>query len=144
MTKTLDLNLLPRFLRFGLVGCAGYVVDVAVLYAATGWFHLGPYSGRLISYLCAATTTWRLNASFTFMDMRSSGYVKEWAKFICVNTVGGVANYGAYAFFIHQVSSAPIFQAVGVAIGSLSGMGINYFLSRKFVFVGRYLQHRPS
>jgi putative flippase GtrA len=140
--KTLDPNLLPRFLRFALVGCAGYLVDVAVLYVATGWLHLDPYRGRLLSYVCASTATWRLNACFTFMDMRDRGYVREWAKFVCVNAVGGAANYGAYAFFIHQVSSTPFFQAVGVAIGSLSGLSINYFLSRKLVFVGRYLQHR--
>lgn len=40
---------LGQFLRFGLVGTAGFVVDAAALTAATA-LGLGPYGGRVVSY----------------------------------------------------------------------------------------------
>ncbi|MGH8576331.1 MAG: GtrA family protein, partial [Gammaproteobacteria bacterium] len=49
-----------RFLRFGLVGTAGFVVDAAALTAAMAWLGLGPYGGRVVSYLAAATFTWAM------------------------------------------------------------------------------------
>jgi putative flippase GtrA len=126
---------LPRFWRFALIGCVGYCVDVAVLYAATTWSHAGPYRGRLLSFVCAATVTWALNRRFTFHDMRSREHAKEWAKFVCLNGLGGAVNYAVYALFIYATASSPFAQAIGVALGSLSGLSINYFVSRHLVFV---------
>ena len=52
---------LGQFLRFGLVGTAGFVVDAAALTAAMAWLGLGPYGGRVVSYLAAVTFTWAMN-----------------------------------------------------------------------------------
>jgi len=135
MRRELRFDALPRFFRFALVGCVGYGVDVSVLNLAVAWLHAGPYRGRVLSYLCAATVTWSLNSWFTFADVRSHEPTKEWAKFVCLNGIGGAVNYGAYALFIHAVTVSPINQAVGVALGSLCGLSLNYILSRRLVFV---------
>ena len=134
MGRELNFDALPRFFRFALVGCVGYGVDVAVLNFAVAWLQAGPYRGRVLSYICAATVTWKLNSWFTFTDARRHEYAKEWAKFVCLNGIGGAINYGAYALFIHNVTASPINQALGVALGSLSGLSVNYILSRKLVF----------
>jgi putative flippase GtrA len=83
----LRLNSLPRFLRFGIVGCAGYGVDVAALYVAIYGFGAGFYWGRLFSYLCAASSTWYMNRLFTFGDLRSDKFAGEWLKFVLLNGV---------------------------------------------------------
>src|SRR3954454_14137207 len=53
-------RLLGEFLRFGVVGTVGFVVDAAVLMAAIA-LGLGPWLGRVLSYLLGATTTFGLN-----------------------------------------------------------------------------------
>ena len=44
--------------RFTLVGAAGFFVDAGALTLAMQALGFGLYSGRVFSYLCAATFTW--------------------------------------------------------------------------------------
>lgn len=126
---------LPQFVRFGIVGCIGYGVDVGVLYLVLYGTALGHYSGRVISYLAAATTTWYLNRNFTFVHARSDNRSREWARFVALNTVGGLINYAVYSAYItlHSISlSAP---AIGVAAGSLAGLIVNFLVSKRYAFI---------
>jgi hypothetical protein len=45
-------------------------------------------------------------------------------------------NYTAYTLYLHYGFPSAATPAVGVALGSLSGFGVNYILSRKLVFRG--------
>jgi putative flippase GtrA len=132
----LSLNSLPRFFRFALVGCAGYGVDVAALYVAIYCLGAGPYWGRVFSYFCASSSTWYMNRLITFPDVRSNQFAAEWLKFVLLNGVGGIVNYLTYAIYMHSGPSSVATPAVAVALGSLSGLGVNYILSRKLVFSG--------
>ena len=46
-----------EFIRFGIVGVVGLLVDIAVLYLCLDISGLGLYASRVVSYLAAATTT---------------------------------------------------------------------------------------
>ena len=61
MTK----STLSQFLRFGIAGGIGFVVDVAVLYLALA-VGANFYLGRGISFICAVFATWRANRNFAF------------------------------------------------------------------------------
>ncbi|WP_246503816.1 GtrA family protein [Plastoroseomonas arctica] len=127
-------RLIMEFLRFGVVGLAGFVVDTAVLYAglAAG---LGPYLARIPSYLCAATATFALNRAWTFRDRRGAVAVhRQWAAFVVVNLVGFALNYGTYAALVATVPLVAAHPVIGVFAGALTGMGSNFFLSRRLVF----------
>jgi len=132
----LRLNALPRFVRFAIVGCAGYGVDVGALYVAVYGLGAGLYWGRVFSYLCASSSTWYMNRLITFADVRSDKLAGEWLKFVLLNGVGGVVNYMTYAICLHYGPSSATTPAVAVAFGSLSGLGVNYMLSRRLVFSG--------
>jgi putative flippase GtrA len=128
------LHDLPQFVRFGIVGCIGYGIDVGVLYFVLYGMGLGHYGGRVISYLAAATTTWYLNRNFTFNQARSENRSWEWVRFVLLNTIGGMVNYLVYSAYIglHGMSvSAP---AIGVAAGSLAGLIVNFLVSKHFAF----------
>jgi putative flippase GtrA len=127
-------RLAAQFLRFGMVGVAGLVVDISVLYFALRVLHTGPYTGRAISYLAAATSTWYLNRRITFADRRSDAFAREWLKFVVFNGGGGVLNYLTYTATLHYVGSSGFGPAIGVAMGSLAGMFVNFALSRQLVF----------
>ncbi len=124
------------FLRFAAVGTGGFVVDTAVLYAMF-WFGLDRYSGRAVSYLCAATFTWFGNRTITFTENRAvgaRGTAAEWARFLVTNLGGGAVNYTIYAVLVTYSDTVRAFPVLGVAAGALSGMTVNYFASRWFVF----------
>lgn len=126
--------LAQEFLRFGLVGGIGFVVDTAVLYGAI-WLGAGLYLGRAISYVVAATTTWALNRAWTFRHRASDRPAHaQWALFVVVNLGGFVLNYGTYALLVTFVPLVAAHPVLGVAAGSLAGMFANFFLSRRLVF----------
>jgi putative flippase GtrA len=128
-------RLAMEFLRFGVVGTIGFVVDSAVLYAGLA-LGLGLYSGRAVSYLAAATTTWALNRAWTFRGRGEAPMARQWALFVAVNLIGFACNYGTYAALVGSVAFAAQHPIVGVAAGSLAGMIGNFLLSRRFVFGG--------
>lgn len=131
--------LAAEFLRFGVVGTAGFVVDTAVLYAALA-LGAGLYGGRVLSYLAAATCTWALNRAWTFRRAARTGgraaMGRQWALFVAVNLVGFAANYGTYALLVANVPLVAADPVYGVAAGAIAGMGGNFLLSRRYVFRG--------
>jgi putative flippase GtrA len=127
-------RLAQEFLRFGVVGTVGFVVDTAVLYGALA-LGAGLYGGRALSYLTAATATWLLNRAWTFRG-RGAGQKahRQWALFVVVNLGGFVLNYGTYALLVAFVPVVAAHPVLGVAAGSLAGMFSNFVLSRQLVF----------
>ena len=123
-------------LRFGVIGALGMPVDWGVLQLCVHW-GAGPYWGRVISWLCAATFTWAGNRYFTFADQRSrsfTGTIKEWGRFLAANAVGGLVNVGLYSVMLRF--APPPFNDLNLAFvsGILLGLVFNFFLSKKVVF----------
>jgi putative flippase GtrA len=127
--------MLGQFLRFGVVGTIGFLVDTAVLYGALA-VGFGLYGGRAISYLVAASTTWALNRAWTFRGQGEGPALRQWAVFLLVNLVGFACNYGTYAALVATVSFVAQHPVLGVAAGSIAGLTGNFLLSRRFVFGG--------
>ena len=126
------------FIRFGLVGAAGYVVDAGVLAWATGPLDLDPYRGRVLSIAVAMFATWLGNRYFTFAERRARGsfsaIAQEGLKFAGANLLGALVNYGVYAALV--AFAAPPFANPFLAqvISTLAGLVFNFTLSRTLVF----------
>ncbi len=128
------MRLLLEMFRFGVVGGVGFIVDASVLLAMLA-LGFGPYGGRVVSYLVAATTTFALNRAWTFRRQpKSETPVRQWALFLLLNLIGFACNYGAYAALISWVPLVAHYPVLGVAAGSLAGMTGNFLLSRRYVF----------
>jgi putative flippase GtrA len=123
----------PTFIKFFLVGALGFVVDVAVLYAAIHLGGFGPMASRLISFLAAATFTWSFNRRFTFGASQAHRVV-EWSRFLMANAVGQGINLSVYALALWLLAPAFWTPLMAAAVGSLSGLLFNYGSSRSLVF----------
>ena len=124
----------PReFLRFVMVGAAGFFVDAGALMVATTTLGLGLYSGRVFSYLCAATFTWILNRRFTFAKTEEVAVI-QWLRFLGANALGGAVNYGVYAALVTFSAVAAATPVLGVAAGSAAGLIFNFLVSKYWVF----------
>lgn len=126
------------FIRFGMVGGAGFVVDEAVLTLLHYGFGVGPYVARAISILCAMTFTWWGNRSFTFSEHAAVGsaqaMAQEWLKFVLANALGAVVNYATFTLLV-SVFPAPLNNPLlATAIGVAIGLIFNFTLSKRFVF----------
>lgn len=124
---------LSQLLRFAQVGVAGFLVDWLCL---SLFLRLGTgfLLGRALSYLCAATASWAMNRVWTFAGTDESP-LRQWAKFLAANAVGGSINYGVSALLALGLPALiAAYPVVAVACGSLSGLVVNFGLSRRFVF----------
>lgn len=130
-------GLLGELLRFGVVGVAGFVVDAGVLTAGIA-LGTGPWFGRVLSYLAAASTTFALNRAWTFRQAERpvgrAGAARQWGLFLLVNLIGFACNYGTYAALIASVPYVAVHPVLGVAAGSVAGLLGNFLLTRRFVF----------
>ncbi len=133
-------RLAVEFVKFGLVGVAGLFVDMGALWVALNPLGLPLLGGRVLSYLAAATFTWACNRTLTFATRAGGNVIVEWAKFLAVNAVGGLVNfltYAAVAAGASQMWPQPLLDYrpyIGVCLGSVAGMLINFFASKRFVF----------
>jgi putative flippase GtrA len=130
-----DRKSLGQMLRFGMVGGIGFLVDAGLLYVMLG-LGLGPYSGRVVSFLVAATTTWILNRSFTFRRESPSEThpAGEWLAYLGLMVIGGMVNYGTYALAVAFSDPVRRHPEIGVALGSIAGMAINFWSAKTMVF----------
>jgi putative flippase GtrA len=125
-----------RFLRFCLVGAAGFLVDAGLLQGLVTFADANPFVARIASFLAAATVTWRLNRRFTFaIGQAATG--REWAGYVVAMTMGATVNYGAFAATLLLIPFARHQPWVGVAVGSVAGLAVNYLASSLIVFRNR-------
>jgi putative flippase GtrA len=127
-----------QFLRFGMVGAAGFLVDAGTLWTVRRVIDLDLYSARGISYLAAATATWALNRRYTFIAAPRRAALRQWLCFLIVNLGGGAVNYSTYAALIAFTPLAQLPAWLGptlaVGAGSLAGLAVNFVTSRRWVF----------
>nr|WP_315431399.1 GtrA family protein [uncultured Albidiferax sp.] len=122
----------PEFLRFCIIGVIGFGVDVAVLYAMAGF--LGWYGARALSFIAAATATWWCNRRFTFQAThKTTPILLQYLRYMASMLLGAALNYAVYAATLHW-TDMPGKAALGVALGSCSGLAVNFLLARHLVF----------
>ena len=132
-TVTPERRLLAQqFARFGTVGVAGAVVDIATVYAAMGM--LGLYLSGLLAYLAAVTTTWSLNRAWTFAGRGGGNLLRQWLLFDAANGVGFVLNRGTFFVLVTLLPVCAQHPVIAILAGIGAGMFANFNLSRSVVF----------
>jgi len=149
-----------QFLLFCVAGVMGLVVDTGVLYAAAPW--LGWYGARLLSFWCAASTTWAFNRRFTFSTSTTpkaenqasesalpassvSHTLAQYLRYLASMLLGGAVNYAIYVATLKGfgmnantawmgLALSPWLGVLGVALGSIGGLLFNFASARYFVF----------
>jgi putative flippase GtrA len=141
-----------QFLLFCVAGVLGLVVDTAVLYATAPW--LGWYGARLLSFWCAASTTWAFNRRFTFVTPNresltaaetTSQELAQYLRYLASMLLGGAVNYAIYVATLKGfglnantawmgIELSPWLGMIGVALGSIGGLLFNFASARYFVF----------
>jgi putative flippase GtrA len=126
-----------RFLRFTVVGCCGFVVDVSVFFLLHDVFGLSAYAARPFSILTAMVTTWLGNRMHTFRDHAASGakaVLAEWLKFAAANSIGALFNYATFAAIIGFAPQPFANRYLALVAGTAVGLAFNFTMSKFVVF----------
>ena len=99
--------LILKFLKFGIVGASGMVVDFGVLYLMRNVLGLPDLWANTISFTAAATSNYFLNRVWTWRSTSRNVGV-EYAKFFFVSLIGLGLN-SLIVFLLKDTSIVPRF-----------------------------------
>ena len=129
------MELRREILFFAISGVVGFVVDAGIVQFLVREWAVNPYEARLVSFLCAATTTWAFNRKITFKGKGSGGSKRRQLIRYLIAMAGGFAlNYGAYAACVAAFTVVREWPAIGVAAGSIAGAVVNFLTSKYWIF----------
>jgi len=126
-----------RFIRFGIVGTAGFVVNEAALWVILTFVHLDRYLAQLPAFFVGVTFTWWGNRVLTFREHAAqTSLLREWSKFVVANGLGAIANYALYVTLLKFGPYPLNIPYLALAAGTLLGLVFNFTMSKRFVFRG--------
>jgi putative flippase GtrA len=124
---------LQNFLRFGLVGVIGFVVDAGVLQALVSLAGWGPVEARGISVPVAVFATWLLNRSITFRRYDGPAW-RSLARYAAVSAAGAAVNFVVYTLLVLASAVMAARPLAPLAIASIVALVVNYLGSKHFAF----------
>ncbi len=142
-----------QLLKFGTVGVANTVIDIAVLNGlilVTGHGRFGAWYAffKAVSFLVAVTNSYLMNSMWTFRAPRQKPRVVQFTSFLIASIVGLVVNVAA-AYIVVTVAH-PIarlswaWPSIGALVGSGSGLTWNYVCYRYLVFANNLGSRRAA
>jgi putative flippase GtrA len=121
---------------FCVSGALAFAVDAGVLQLLVSLAGMDPYSARVLSFLCAVTTTWLFNRRITFRGRSRLPLHREWALYVGTQLGGAAVNYAVYAALVYSFALVHAWPVLGVAAGSLAGLLVNFTAAKRVVFRG--------
>ncbi len=121
--------------KFGVVGAAGFVVQLGVQNGLHSGAGLGPLTALVIAYAIATVVTFVGNRNWAFRHRKGKGLGQEGLLFILLNTVGifiqvGVVAFVTYGMHMTDKLAYNVATIIGIGIGTL----FRLFTYRRFVF----------
>jgi putative flippase GtrA len=121
--------------KFGVVGLAGFVVQLGVQNAVRYGLGAGPTVALTVAYAVATVVTFLGNRHWAFKHRKGAGLKRETTVFVLLNLVGygiqvGVVDIAYYGLGYKDGLSYNIATVIGIGLATL----FRLFAYRKFVF----------
>lgn len=124
-------DLLLKFLKFGVVGFVGMLVDFAITYLLKEWLRVPKYIANACGFIIAATTNYILNRYWTFHS-HNPDIALEFSRFFIVSLLGLAINTVVIWLIVRKFKSNFYFAKL-IAIGVVTIW--NFFANLAFTFV---------
>jgi membrane-associated phospholipid phosphatase/putative flippase GtrA len=141
-TRIKDLSrneLVVSFIKFGLVGASGFIVDISVFTGLhNGWGMMSELA-RGIAYWFAATWNWFLNRSFTFARAQKDAHAGQWSNYLIMCLVSFFPNWGTFTILTNSFEFFERYNQLALIAGVGAGMVFNFIGARFVIF-----RHHPG
>lgn len=123
-------TIISRFVRFGIVGASGMVVDFGVTWLCKEKLHWNKYLSNSLGFILAATNNYFWNRLWTFQS-ESVEIVREYSTFVLIALVGlGLNNL--IIWLLHEKARLNFYLSKLIAIGCV--MVWNFSMNYLFTF----------
>jgi putative flippase GtrA len=134
MSPQVQRLVIPRFLRFAMVGVAGFVVDAGVLQALISLAHWGPIEARAVAIPVAVFATWLLNRTVTFPESNGGPALGSLLRYAAVSAAGASVNFIVYTVLVFASQAMAALPVIPLGIASIVALVVNYLGSKHFAF----------
>lgn len=124
------LTILLRFIRFGIVGASGMVVDFGVTWLCKEKLHWNKYISNSLGFILAATNNYIWNRLWTFQST-SDAVVREYTLFFIIALIGLGLNNGII-YLLHERLHLNFYLSKLIAIGCVTIW--NFVMNYVFTF----------
>lgn len=83
----IDKILISKFLKFGVVGCSGMIIDFGMTYLCKEILRLNKFLSNAIGFILTATSNYFLNRIWTF-ESQNEQVGTQYVQFMIVSTIG--------------------------------------------------------
>ena len=124
------LTILLRFIRFGIVGASGMVVDFGVTWLCKEKLHWNKYISNSLGFILAATNNYIWNRLWTFQST-SDAVAREYTLFFIIALIGLGLNNGII-YLLHERLHLNFYFSKLIAIGCVTIW--NFVMNYVFTF----------
>ena len=111
-------TILMRFVRFGIVGCSGMLIDFGVTWLCKEKFRWNKYLSNSPGFIIAATNNYLWNRLWTFQS-QSEAVAREYISFVVIAVIGlGLNNLIIY--LLHERLHLNFYLSKLIAIGCVT------------------------
>ena len=128
------MSSLPSFVRFGLVGTVGFLVDGGLLQALVSLAGWGVISARIVSFPVAVFATWLINRRVTFPRANDSDAGLSFFRYAAVSVSGAGVNFIVYTALVLNAASMAALPILPLAIAAIAALAFNYLGNKHFAF----------
>lgn len=115
----IDKLLISKFIKFGVVGCSGMIIDFGTTYLCKEKLRLNKYLSNCIGFILAATSNYFLNRIWTFESHKEEIAV-QYMQFMVVSTIGlGVNSLVLYVLTDRMKWNFYLSKFVAIAITTI-------------------------
>ena len=126
----IDKLLISKFLKFGIVGCSGMIIDLGITYLCKEILRINKFISNGIGFILAATSNYFLNRIWTFNSQTEEIGV-QYIQFMIVSTIGLAINSLSLYFFNEKLKwNFYLSKLVAIAITTIW----NFFGNLLFTF----------
>ena len=124
------LTILLRFIRFGIVGASGMVVDFGVTWLCKEKLHWNKYISNSLGFILAATNNYVWNRLWTFQST-SDAVAREYTLFFIIALIGLGLNNGII-YLLHERLHLNSYLSKLIALGCVTIW--NFVMNYVFTF----------
>jgi putative flippase GtrA len=119
-----------RFLKFGLVGLSGMVIDFSITWVCKEKLKLNKYISNSLGFCCAVSNNFLLNRYWTF-EKTSQPFAPQFAIFAAVSLTGLLIN-NIFLYLLTKYTKSNFYILKLIVIGLVFFW--NYFINFLFTF----------
>jgi putative flippase GtrA len=122
-----------KFIKFGVVGATGVIVDFGTTYVCKEWLKIQKYVANSIGFTVAASSNYILNRVWTFKS-QDPNIALEYTEFLMISLVGlGINNF--ILWIVHSKFKQNFYLSKLFAIGVVTIW--NFFANYYITFAGK-------